>query len=171
MLCLWLLNSGSTVASSNKVAPEYHLRFWEGLSASFPGCVFSQGMFYIACHSMAWILAHLQMWLIIPCLASVAQYWFYQVEWCKRRISSSFYNPTALNVSVLPCRGGGAAKKCQILFIPLLSSVPCWGYVGAELPLSDREPVLPVIVGFPVPTSPCPESNALLNYTVFRTGG
>lgn len=69
MLCLWLLNSGSSVASSNKVAPEYHLRFWVGQSASLLGCVLSQGTFYIACHSMAWILAHLQMWLMIPCLA------------------------------------------------------------------------------------------------------
>lgn len=72
-------------------------------------------------------------------------------------------------MSVLPCRGD--TKEQQILFIPLLSSVPCRRYAGAELALSDREPVLPVRVNFPVPTSPCPESNALLNYAAFRTGG
>lgn len=166
MLCLWLLNSGSTVASYNKVVPEYHLRFWEGQSASLLGCVFSQGTFYIACRSMAWILAHLQMWLMIPCLAQSLKCGSVLVlssGWCRRRISSSVYNPTAPSTSVLPCRGGSAAKKCQILFIPLLSSVPCWVYVGVELALSDRGPVLPVKIGFPVPTSPCPESNGLLN--------
>lgn len=53
----------------------------------------------------------------------------------------------------------------------LLSSVPCRGYVAAELALSDREPVLPVRVDFPVPTSPCSKSNALLNYAVLGAGG
>lgn len=61
MLRLLLLNSTSTVASSGKVAPEYHLRLLEGQSASLLSCVFSQGTFYIVCCNVAWIITHLQM--------------------------------------------------------------------------------------------------------------
>lgn len=127
------------------------MRFWEGQSASLLGCVFSQWTFYIACHSMAWILSHLQMWLMIPCLAQSLKCGSILVlssGVMQKGISSSVDNPTVPDMSVLPCRGGGAAKKQQIIFIPLLSSVPCRKHVGAELALSDREPVLSARVSY-----------------------
>lgn len=60
------------------------------------------------------------------------------MEWCRRRISSLVYNPIAPNVSILPCRGGGSAKKQQILLSALLCALqrvccswPCSEWQGA----------------------------------------